>query len=93
MKQTDNIEYFEIQSIEYNLGLIYVVYHLSQNIFRLRRTRASRANSGIQRISNLGRICLPRASQSAGTHRQSSERAESLDSRDFSKRASVQLTL
>ena len=59
MKQTDNIEYFEIQSIEYNLG----------------------------------RICLPRASQSAGTHRQSSERAESLDSRDFSKRDSVQLTL
>ena len=33
------------------LLLIYVVYHLSQNIFRLRRTRASRANSGIQRIS------------------------------------------
>ena len=31
--------------------LIYVVYHLSQNIFRLRRTRASRANCGIQRIS------------------------------------------
>ena len=30
---------------------------------------------------------LPRASQSAGAHRRLSERAKSLDSRDFSKRA------
>ena len=38
--------------------LIYVVYHLSHNIFRLRRTRASRANSGIQRISKVIQICI-----------------------------------
>ena len=38
------------------MNLIYVVYHLSQNIFRLRRTRASRANSGIQRISMMNVI-------------------------------------